>query len=116
MEMKGVTIVFKKVKARHGATHLLFSIVRITLGVMLVKTLLIASFFWLMHRELEAENVAGPAPAGDYRIRRQWGEENLEVYLTSAEKWIMRSAKIENDIGKVSVSYTHLTLPTICSV
>ena len=91
----------RKPKTRHGATKLLFSVLRIAVGVILVKALLIASFFWLMHLEMNAENVDGPAPEGSYGVRRAWAEDNLNVFFTSADNWIKRSQKIENNIGKV---------------
>ena len=80
---------------------MLFSMLRIVVGVVLVKTLLIASFFWLVQLEMDAENIEGPAPDGGYKVRRAWGEDNLDVYFASADNWIKRSRKIENDIGKV---------------
>ena len=93
----------KTMKPKHGATRLLFSMLSIMAGVVLIKAIFIGSFFWLMTLELEAENVAGPAPEGDYKIRRMWGEENLGPYLKSAEKWIRRNKEIEQAVGKVYV-------------
>lgn len=91
----------KKFQAKHGATKLLFSILRVMCAVILVKAFLLMAVFWLIALEIEKENVDGPAPDGDYRVRREWGEQNLEVYLTSAENWIKRSAEINKDVGQV---------------
>ena len=103
IETHGVPVVLKTMKPKHGATRLLFSMLSIMAGVVLIKAIFIGSFFWLMTLELEAENVAGPAPEGDYKIRRMWGEENLGPYLKSAEKWIRRNKEIEQAVGKVYV-------------
>ena len=63
---------------------------------------LVISFLWLISSTTDSHNCSGQAPDGDYNIRRKWGEENLGIYLASAENWIKRNAKIEKDIGKVS--------------
>ena len=101
IEMKSVSVAMKTFRPKHGTTKLLFSILRITFAVVLVKALFFVSLFWLMHLEMEAENVAGPAPDGDYSVRRKWGEQHLEAYLVSAENWIRKSQKIKNAIGNV---------------
>ena len=101
---KSVSVVLKTSQAMHFATKVLSVLLRVTGVLMLITALFFMSyiaFFWLVHLEMEASNVAGPAPKGDYSIRRKWGEQNLGVYLASAESWIKRNKEIENDIGKV---------------
>ena len=92
----------KKFQPKHGATKLLLSVLSIMGAVILILALLFVAFFWMIGLEYEAANVAGPAPEGDYNVRRKWGEQHLGKYLASAENWIKRNKKIEKHIGEVS--------------
>ena len=77
------------------------SILRIFLGVLVVKFFLLATFFGLALYSLEAGDVEGPAPEGSFEDRRSWGEENLGVYFASAEVFVARNEKIKHDIGEI---------------
>ena len=92
----------KKFQPKHGATKLLLSVLSIMGAVILILALLFVAVFWMIGLEYEAANVAGPAPEGDYNVRRKWGEQHLGKYLASAENWIKRNKKIEKHIGEVS--------------
>ena len=92
----------KKSQAMHWATKLLLSVLSIVVAVTLILAFFFVSVFWMIGLEYEAENVAGPAPEGDYHVRRKWGEQHLGKYLASAESWIKKSEKIEKHIGEIS--------------
>ena len=92
----------KKFQPKHGATKLLLSVLSIMGAVILILALLFVAVFWMIGLEYEAANVAGPAPEGDYNVRRKWGEQHLGKYLASAESWVKRNEKIEKHIGEVS--------------
>ena len=77
------------------------SILRIILGVLVVKFFLVATFIGLALYSMETGNVEGPAPEGSHEDRRSWGEENLGVYFASAKVFVKKNEKIKDDIGEI---------------
>jgi hypothetical protein len=51
--------------------------------------------------ESKAASVGGPAPKGEFAVRRAWGEKHLGKYLVAAESWIRKNKDIESDIGRI---------------
>ena len=53
---------------------------------------------------------------GETNYNRESGRSELEMAVEAAEKAIVDAGLKSSVIDGISVSYTHLTVPTICSV
>ena len=97
---------------------LMFSKVNIKLRVVIVVSFLFFGFLLLYKQDLQSNEEILTTPLSDSQLASERHKQNgLLTTLSSGEiEFDDNQADLYKEIVSNPVSYTHLTLPTICSV